>query len=98
MDETTPVPRDFYEKYPASVMIERFERLWTKIQEKWGTRDCVELLDELLVMEDDKQRQGFDFNVMSELLFLTELHARQYPEFAKPKLGDDIWNTDFTHE
>jgi hypothetical protein len=91
-----PIPPDFLEKYAESALIDRFERLWVKICEKWGSEECYHLLEELVVMEDNKNRQGFDLTVMSELLYLSELHAREHPEYAKPKFGDDIWKVDFS--
>jgi hypothetical protein len=91
------IPEEFSEKYPDSVVKERFRRIWEKVDEQWGTQECVDFLDELVVMEDDKKRQGFDLNVMSELLHLAEMHNRAFPQFAVPKLGDDVWETDFTH-
>ena len=72
------------------------ERLWQKISEKWGSEECYLLLEELVVMEDNKNRQGFDLTVMSELLFLSELLAKEHPEFARPQFGDDIWKVDFS--
>jgi hypothetical protein len=91
----SPIPNDFYEKYPDSKLINRFERLWNKISEKWGSEEGFLLLEELTVMEDSKNRQGFDLTVMSELLYLGELHSREHPQFAKPRFGEDIWKVDF---
>jgi len=88
------IPDDFLEKYPDSVVKERFGRIWEKVNEKWGTQDCVDFLDELTVMEGDKERQGFDLTVMSELLYLGDLHNKLFPEFAVQRLGDDPWNKD----
>ncbi len=92
------IPVDFDEKYPDSVVKERFARIWGKIEEMWGMQEGIDYLDELVVIDDGKDRQGFDLNVMSELLFLAQLHNRDFPEFAAPQLGDDVWETDFTHE
>jgi hypothetical protein len=91
------VPGDFLEKYPQSVVKEKFTRIWEKVNEKWGTQDCVDFLDDLTVMEGDKDRQGFDLTVMSELLCLGDLHNKLYPEFAVKRLGD-AWDTDLRHD
>ena len=92
------IPEDFDEKYPDSVVKERFTRIWEKVDEIWGTQECINYLDELVVIDDGKDRQGFDLTVMSELLCLAELHNKTYPQFAVPQLGDDVWDPDFTHE
>lgn len=92
------IPVEFLEKYPDSVVKERFVRIWDKVNEQWGTQECVDFLDELVVMEDDKDRQGFDLTVMSELLFMAELHNKNFPEFAVPKLGDEPWDIDLRHD
>ncbi len=68
------IPEDFDEKYPDSVVKERFTRIWDKIEEMWGTQEGIDYLDELVVIDDGKDRQGFDLNVMSELLFLAQCH------------------------
>ena len=97
-EEQNKVPGVFFEKYPDSVLIQRFERLWHNINEKWGTEECQKILEDLVVMEDGRNREGFDLDVMSELLFLEELLVREHPEFAAPKLGDDVWKIDYSHE
>jgi hypothetical protein len=82
------IPSEFFDKYPNSVLKSKLRRIWEQIEENWGTLEGVEYLESLVIVEEGRSRQGFDFDVVSELLWLGELHEFAYPEFARPRLGN----------
>ena len=86
------IPTEFYEKFPESTVKSRLLRIWDQIDKDWGTEECVAYLESLLVIEDGRDREGFDSAVMSEFLLLEKLHEEAYPEFVKP-----TWEKSFNY-
>ena len=46
----------------------------------------MEFLNSLLLVVEDRSRQGFDSEVMSELLLLEKIHEQTFPEFPPSTL------------
>ncbi len=84
------IPDEFYEKYPEPEVKTRLLRIWDQVQKTWGTEEGAQYLESLLIVEDDRSRQGFDTAIMSELLLLGKLHEQAYPEFSVSKLGNSF--------
>ncbi|MBV1960868.1 MAG: hypothetical protein KUG52_02680 [Immundisolibacteraceae bacterium] len=59
-----------------------YPHVWKKILEHWGTLNCPGYLKQLMIIETDRSRAGFSAKAIAEVLFLTELHDRQFPRFA----------------
>lgn len=89
------IPEEFFDKHPDSQLKISLHRIWEKIEEHWGTQQGADYLDSLVIVEEGRSRHGFDFNIISELMSLGELHERTFPEFALPRLGG---RNDFTYE
>ena len=85
------IPEQFFIKYPDSALKNKFERILNEINDLWGTQQGRNYLEKLVVVDDRKERAGFDLTVMDEILYLTDLHAKMYPHFRKPQLGEDVW-------
>ena len=83
------IPEAFFEKYPESVVKQNQTRIWQQIVEYWGSQECADYLESLLLVEEGRDRQGFNSVVISELLLLALLHDQAHPEFSShPKLGE----------
>ena len=78
------IPAEFFEKYPEPEIKSRLSRIWEQLGKDWGTQEGASYLESLLVVEDGRDREGFDFAVLTELLLLEKLHEEAYPEFIKP--------------
>ena len=89
------IPEEFFDKHPDSQLKNSLHRIWEKIEEHWGTQHGADYLDSLVIVEEGRSRHGFDFNVISELMSLGELHEKAFPEFAHPSLGG---KKEFTYE
>jgi len=85
------IPEQFFYRHPDPSLKSGFERIWKRIDDTWGSQACRNYLEELVVVDDRKERHGFDLTVMTEILHLTELHEKQFPQFHKPQLGEDVW-------
>lgn len=47
----------------------------------WGTADCMNYLDELLVVTGQRtNREGFPFEVLQELMIVQRVHHDKYPD------------------
>jgi len=84
------IPDGFYEKFPEPAVKASLTRIWENILKTWGTEEGIQYLESLLVVEDDRTRQGFDSTIISELLLLGKLHDEAYPEFAVSKFGNNF--------
>jgi len=84
------IPEEFYEVYPEPSVKETLSRIWEKIEETWGSEEGMRCLESLLVVEDDRTRDGFTPVIMSELLLLAKLHEEAYPQFEAAKFGSEF--------
>jgi len=84
------IPEEFYEAYPEPAVRETLSRIWEKIEVNWGSEAGMRYLESLLLIEDDRTREGFTPDIMSELLLLGKLHEEAYPQFEAAKFGSDF--------
>jgi len=62
-------------------LAERHPRLMDNIESVWGTRQCIDFLDGLM-LADRPDRQGFSLPVMSDLMMLKEVHETLFPALS----------------
>jgi hypothetical protein len=55
-----------------------------KILLLWGYPEFYELMEQLLVVEKDRERSGFSLDVLTEFNELLEIHEHKFPRI-KPK-------------
>ncbi|MFW2438182.1 MAG: hypothetical protein ACN4GR_02295 [Arenicellales bacterium] len=79
------VPAEFFVKFPQSAIKSRQHRIWEQINILWCTRNGVDYINTLLVVEKGRERQGFDADVISELMVLAQLQEKACPEVAGTK-------------
>jgi hypothetical protein len=49
----------------------------------WGTVDCMDYLDDLLVVTGERaNREGFPFEVLQELMIVQRIHHIRYPDLG----------------
>lgn len=83
---------DMYSSYPKLALaceeggatfphnlVAQHVRVAQKPESSWGTRECVVLLDDL-IMSDRPDRLGFSFDVLRELFALKETHDALFPQ------------------
>ena len=80
------LPEEFFEKFPEPAVRNRLSRIWENILKSWGSQEGIDYLNSLLIVEEDRSRQGFDSGVMSELLLLEKIHVLKFPEFPPSTL------------
>lgn len=69
--------------------LENYPHVIKNITLFWGSNHCREYLKELLLIEANKNRAGFQPNALFEINFLIDLHDHVFPKFI-PKV-DDVW-------
>ncbi len=84
------IPEEFFEVYPEPAVRDKLARIWEQIQKTWGTEEGMHYLESLLVVEDDRTREGFNPGIISELLLLGKLHQEAFPQFEVVKLGGEF--------
>lgn len=84
------IPEAFYEAYPEPAVKENLTRIWEQVKKTWGTAEGMQYLESLLVVEDDRSREGFTPEIISELLLLGKLHEEAFPQFEVVKLGGEF--------
>lgn len=58
-----------------------------KILLLWGYPEFYELMEQLLVVEKDRKRNGFSLEVIMEFNELLEIHEHKFPEIKPTSLG-----------
>ena len=76
------IPEAFFDKYPYPAVRENFSRIWKWIEQQWGAQECTDYLESLVLVEDGRDRRGFDAAVLSELMLLGLLHEQAHPEYS----------------
>lgn len=68
----------------------RYEHVWKKIMELWGTLYLPRYLKELVIVPPERGRRvGFSQPALDEILFLAKLHDERFPHHAIPDTVDD---------
>lgn len=61
----------------------RYQHVWKKIMELWGTIYCPNYLKELVITPPERgTRAGFSQAALDEILFLAKLHDERFPHHA----------------
>lgn len=68
-------PADMEKK--RAMTLELYPHIRDQIDALWGKEECLDYLQQLLRNNREGQRNGFTFQVVQEILFLTELMAAQ---------------------
>jgi len=63
-------------------LLEEFPRILQKLEQLWGSRQATQYLQSLL-FSDRTDRVGFEEEVMRELMQLTQVHHRLFPEESR---------------
>lgn len=82
------IPEEFFEVYPEPAVRDNLARIWEKVQKTWGSAEGMQYLQSLMVVEDNRTRDGFTPEIVSELLLLGKLHEEAFPQYESAKLGD----------
>ena len=56
-----------------------YKRIADMIELHWGYKEFYQLIQKLLVVEKDQNRQGFPLEVLQEIYALQELHQKEFP-------------------
>ena len=59
----------------------KFPRIISLLEDIWGEPECRNYLNHLIVDSRDGERQGFEVEVASDILFLLEMHDLLFPQF-----------------
>lgn len=70
-----------------SLLDTNYKRIADMIELHWGYKEFYQLIQKLLVVEKDQNRQGFPLEVLREVYTLQELHQKEFP--ALKILSDD---------
>ena len=54
-----------------------------KILIHWGFQEFYPFINKLVVVDDDRERNGFSPNVITELHELSEIHERLFPKKSR---------------
>lgn len=62
-----------------SLLDTNYKRIADMIELHWGYKEFYQLIQKLLVVEKDQNRQGFPLEVLQEIYTLQELHQKEFP-------------------
>lgn len=87
--------RDLRKEMP--VLCERYPHVADKLDQLWGTGDCMDELCQLIEFEPTPERpyrSGFSWDAAMELQKLARLHMEDFPELQSEmsRRITDVWN------
>ncbi|MCC8997435.1 MAG: hypothetical protein LM517_10415 [Nitrosomonas sp.] len=62
-----------------SLLDVNYPRIAEKILLHWGYKEFYPFIEKLLVVEKDRNRQGFPLEVLEEIFLLQEIHEKKFP-------------------
>lgn len=75
-----------------SILDHSYPRIAEKIELLWCYNEVYLYLDQMMVVEKGRERNGFSLAVMKEFQALREIHARLYGEVAVNDMGSKpVW-------
>lgn len=75
-----------------SILDGSYPRIAEKIELLWGHNELYLYLDQMMVVEKGRERNGFPLAVMKELQILREIHTRLYGEFIVNSMNSKpVW-------
>jgi len=63
-----------------SLLEKNYPRIAEMIQLHWGYKEIYQYINKLLVVDKDRDRQGFPVQVLQEIYKLQEIHERLFPD------------------
>ncbi|MBF0266116.1 MAG: hypothetical protein HQL46_12680 [Gammaproteobacteria bacterium] len=89
------IEAELYEPPPInlkSCLEEKYPHVMGKIILFWGYKEFIPFCKKLLVLDKNRDRQGFEFDALQEILFLRTIHQNVFSEFEKKK---EIWSEEY---
>ncbi len=62
-----------------SIIDKEYQRIAETIQLHWGYNEIYSYLNKLLVVEKDRNRNGFPLEVLQEIYVLQQIHEKLFP-------------------
>lgn len=62
-----------------SILDRNYQRIAVMIELHWGYKEYYPFMNKLLIMEKDKNRQGFPLEVLEEIYKLYKIHEELFP-------------------
>lgn len=69
------LPDSYKFEFPQQNLFKKFPHVFEKLNGLWGSIECYEYLNELVVNECDRRRKGFPAEVIEELVWLGIQHT-----------------------
>ncbi|ALQ52271.1 hypothetical protein [Nitrosomonas ureae] len=63
-----------------SLLEKNYPRIAEIIQLHWGYKEIYQYINKLLVVDKDRNRQGFPAQVLQEIYKLQEIHEKLFPD------------------
>lgn len=71
-----------------SLLDTQYQRIAEMIQLHWGYKEFYLFINKLLVVERDRNRQGFPLDVLDEIYTLQEIHEKVFPHLKGLRNND----------
>ncbi|SEG23820.1 hypothetical protein [Nitrosomonas ureae] len=71
----------------GSLLEKNYPRIAEMIQLHWGYKEIYQYINKLLVVDKDRDRQGFPVQVLQEIYKLQEIHERLFPDLEALSSG-----------
>ncbi len=65
-----------------SLLEKNYSRIAEMIQLHWGYQEIYQYINKLLVVDKDRNRQGFPVQVLQEIYKLQEIHEKLFPDLG----------------
>lgn len=95
MNSQTTIEMPVMRKELATV----YPHVWKKIVEDWGSLMCPQYLKQLVIVEPNRDRDGFSSKAIRELLSLIAQHDRLFPHHSiiRKSIKSEVWNRNGGH-
>ena len=70
-----------------SLLDTNYQRIAEMIKIHWGYKEIYLYINKLLVVDKDRNRQGFPLEVLQEIYTLQEIHEKLFPGTKMPSTG-----------
>lgn len=75
-----------------SVLDMQYPRIAQAIQLQWGYHEIYSYLNKLLVVEKDRNRNGFPLEVLQEIHVLQQIHEKLFPATKNASISDNSYH------
>ena len=66
-----------------SLLEKNYQRIAEMIELHWGYKEIYQYINKLLVVDKERNRQGFPLEVLQEIYKLQEIHEKLFPGIKK---------------